>query len=117
MIFIIGLMIKESMRDLKSFSVYDAPDVNLKRTGKILKHLREENKLSVRELRDFFGFDYPNAIYDWEKGLKLPNLTNLIALSKLYEVSIDELLLSDEQEFPVLWGYTTSLQQFYVNVV
>ncbi len=31
--------------------------------------------------------------------LKLPNMSNLIALSTLYEVSIDEILLSDEQDF------------------
>lgn len=87
------------MKDLKNFCVFDTPDVNLKRTGKLLKQLREKNRLKVSDLRDFFGFDYPNAIYDWEKGLKLPNISNLIALSILYEVSIDELLLSDEQEF------------------
>lgn len=87
------------MKDLKSFCVYDAPDVNLKNTGKILKKLRTSNNLAVRDLQEFFGFDYPNAIYDWEKGLKLPNMSNLIALSILYEVSIDEILLSDERDF------------------
>lgn len=90
------------MKDLKNFCVYDTPDVNLKRTGKLLKQLREKNHLKVSDLRDFFGFDYPNAIYDWEKGLKLPNISNLIALSILYEVSIDELLLSDEQELFIM---------------
>lgn len=87
------------MKDLNNFRVYDASDVNLKNTGKILKKLRIKNKLSVRDLQEFFGFDYPNAIYDWEKGLKLPNLSNLIAISTLYEVSIDKILLSDEQDF------------------
>ena len=86
----------------EGFSVFDTPDVNLKRTGKLLKQLREKNHLKVSDLKNFFGFDYPNAIYDWEKGLKLPNISNLIALSILYEVSIDELLLSDEQEFLIM---------------
>ena len=90
------------MKNLKNFSVFDTPDVNLKRTGKLLKQLREKNHLKVSDLKNFFGFDYPNAIYDWEKGLKLPNISNLIALSILYEVSIDELLLSDEQEFLIM---------------
>lgn len=93
------------MKDLRSFSVYDAPDVNLKNTGRILKALRTRNNLTVRDLQEFFGFDYPNAIYDWEKGLKLPNMSNLIALSTLYEVSIDEILLSDEQDFCILTKY------------
>ena len=87
------------MKDIRNFCAYDAPDVNLKRTGKILKQLRKEHNLKVRDLKDFFNFDYPNAIYDWEKGLKLPNISNLIALASLYEISIDTLLLSDGQEF------------------
>ena len=93
------------MKDLRSFSAYNAPDVNLKNTGKILKKLRMKNKLTVRDLQGFFGFMYPNAIYDWEKGLKLPNLSNLIALSTLYEVSIDKILLCDEQDFCYLLNY------------
>ena len=87
------------MKDIRNFCAYDAPDVNLKRTGKILKQLRKEHNLKVSDLKDFFNFDYPNAIYDWEKGLKLPNISNLIALASLYEISIDTLLLSDGQEF------------------
>ena len=101
------------MKDLKNFCVFDTPDVNLKRTGKLLKQLREENHLKVSDLRDFFGFDYPNAIYDWEKGLKLPNISNLIALSMLYEVSIDELLLSDEQEFFIL----STMRKYHIFIV
>ena len=88
-----------NMKDLKSFCVYDVPDVNLHNTGKILKNLRIKNNLSVRDLQEFFRFEYPNAIYDWEKGLKLPNMSNLIALSTLYEVSIDDIMLSNEQDF------------------
>ena len=87
------------MRDLKNTKVYDAPEVNLRKTGIILKKLRKLNRLTVRDLQDYFGFDYPNAIYDWEKGLKLPCMSNLIALSYLYEISIDKILFGDEQDF------------------
>lgn len=87
------------MKDIKTFSIFDIPSVDLKRIGSFIKKLRISNHLTVRDLQDFFGFDYPNAIYDWEKGLKLPNISNLIALSILYEVSIDKILLSDEQDF------------------
>ena len=110
------------MKDLNNFRVYDAPDVNLKNTGKILKKLRIKNNLSVRDLQEFFGFDYPNAIYDWEKGLKLPNMSNLIALSTLYEVSIDEILLSDERDFHFYKNLnyeiiTTQLKILYNSII
>ena len=87
------------MKDIKTFSIFDTPSVDLKRIGSFIKNLRISNHLTVKDLQDFFGFDYPNAIYDWEKGLKLPNISNLIALSILYEVSIDKILLSNEQDF------------------
>lgn len=91
------------MKDVHTFRAYDAPEVDLKNTGRILKKLRQQSRLTVRDLQDFFGFDYPNAIYDWEKGLKLPCMSNLIALSTLYEVPIDKILLSNEQDFVILY--------------
>lgn len=97
------------MKDIKTFSIFDTPCVDLKRIGSFIKYLRISNHLTVKDLQDFFGFDYPNAIYDWEKGLKLPNISNLIALSILYEVSIDKILLSNEQDFVLSRFFKLSL--------
>ena len=69
------------------------PVIDLQATGKNIKHLRESRGLSVKELQEYFGFDFPQAIYQWERGITLPSVDNLFALSKKLEVSMEEILV------------------------
>lgn len=55
-----------------------------------LKELRLSNKLSARELAEKIDVTFV-AIYKWEKGERLPNLENLVALAKYFNVSTDYL--------------------------
>lgn len=56
-----------------------------------LKELRMEKKLSTRELGNKIGCSHI-AISRWERGIKKPNVDNLIALSCYFGVSTDYLL-------------------------
>lgn len=64
-----------------------------------LYELRKTNALSQDELADKLNVSR-QAISKWERGESLPDTENLIQLSKLYNVSIDELvgLKCDENE-------------------
>ena len=53
--------------------------------------LRLAAGLSVRELQILMGFSTPQAIYKWQHGAAMPNLDNLIALSAIFGVSMDEI--------------------------
>jgi predicted transcriptional regulators len=55
--------------------------------------LREESGLSVRELQDIFGFATPQAIYKWQHGSAMPTIDNLIVLSAVFQVSMDEIII------------------------
>lgn len=72
---------------------YEVKDVSVKLTGELLKDLRIKHNYKVSQIQDYFGFDYPQAVYNWEQGKKLPNISNLIALAALYNVTVDELLV------------------------
>ena len=74
--------------DTKAFPVID-----LVETGKNIRHLRVSRGLSVRDLQNYFGFAEPRAIYKWQKGESLPTVDNLYALSSLFEVSMDQILV------------------------
>ena len=39
-----------------------------------------------------FGFVTPQAIYKWQRGSALPSLDNLVVLSAVFGVSIDDIL-------------------------
>ena len=58
---------------------------------KKLKELRKENKISQRTLADMLGITQ-QAVAKWESDKTTPSSDNLIALSAIYEISLDELV-------------------------
>lgn len=62
-------------------------------TGKNISRLRVERGMTVKQLQAFFGFEEPQAIYRWQWGKSLPSVDNLYALSILFEVSMDEIIV------------------------
>lgn len=68
------------------------PIIDIKQTGRKINQLRIENNLSVKDLQKIFGFTTPQAIYKWQQGTTLPSLDNLVVLSEVFNVSIEEIL-------------------------
>lgn len=59
--------------------------------------LRKENKLSQEALAEKLGISR-QAVSKWERAEASPDTDNLIALAKLYHISLDELLKIHEDE-------------------
>ena len=74
------------------------PVIDMQATGTNIKKLRKRNEYSVANLQEYFGFEYPNAIYKWQKGESLPTVDNLLALSVLFNVSMNEILVYEDQD-------------------
>ena len=70
------------------------PIVNMKQTGRNITMLREQRGLSVRQLQSLMGFATPQAIYKWQHGESLPTVDNLVALSAIFAVPIDAILVT-----------------------
>lgn len=62
-----------------------------------LVELRKANKLSQEALAEKLGISR-QAVSKWERAEASPDTDNLIALAKLYHVSLDELLKINEEE-------------------
>lgn len=62
-------------------------------TGANITRLRRERGFTVRDLQRFFGFEEPQAIYKWQRGQSLPSIDNLYALSQLFQISMNEILV------------------------
>ena len=87
------------------------PVINLKGTGSNIEKCRRNAGLSVRDLQTYFGFEYPQAIYKWQHGECLPTVDNLLALSRILEVRMEDLLVYDDQEvFPFYEGRMALIQ-------
>ena len=73
------------------------PVINLAETGRRIERQRRQAGLTVRDLQTYFGFEYPQAIYKWQHGECLPTVDNLLALARLLQVSMEDLLVYDDQ--------------------
>ncbi len=69
------------------------PVIDLTATGRNIVRLRVRAGLTVRELQDIFGFSAPQAIYKWQRGTALPTGDNLVVLSAVFGVRIDDILI------------------------
>ncbi len=69
------------------------PTIDLVATGKNIERLRMEAGYTVRDLQNIFGFATPQAIYKWQHGAALPTVDNLVLLSAIFQVPIDEILV------------------------
>ena len=75
------------------------PMIDLQKTGRRIKELREERGISVRQLQMFLGFEQPQAIYKWQRGECLPTFDNMYAIACYFNVKIDDILVGNRQDF------------------
>ena len=63
--------------------------------GHNIQQRREDKGMSQQDLADYLGISR-QSISKWENGSALPSFKNVLALSDLFVVSLDELVKGDE---------------------
>lgn len=76
--------------------IQDMPVIDMRGTGLKITQLRKASGKSVKDLQDIFGFGTPQAIYKWQQGAAMPTIDNLIVLSVIFGVSIDEIIVLED---------------------
>ncbi|MBO4899173.1 MAG: helix-turn-helix transcriptional regulator [Lachnospiraceae bacterium] len=74
------------------------PSLDVQATGERIRSLRVEKHLRVEDIAIFMGFESPNAVYKWQRGECLPTVDNLYALSRLFNTTIDDILIPTMRE-------------------
>lgn len=72
------------------------PVINNIETGKRIEQLRKNNGYTVKQLQYVFGFTSPQSIYKWQWGDTLPDISNLLMLAKLFNCTIEEILVYED---------------------
>ena len=80
---------------------FNFPTLNLKETGNRIHTLRVNCGYTVEEIAGYMGFTGPQAVYKWEWGKSLPTVDNLYALSKLFGVTIEKILVGNDESFSI----------------
>ena len=69
--------------------------IRQKETGNHLRQLLKENGYTVKDVQCAMGFENPQAVYKWLAGKSLPSLDNLIILSRILHMSMEDILVVD----------------------
>lgn len=72
---------------------HNYPNIDMKKTGKLLKTKTEQAGYSVKELQKMLLLSCPQPIYRWFKGIVLPSVDHLYRLSRLFGVHMEDLLV------------------------
>ena len=70
-----------------------APRIDYTATGWMIKHLRYEKYITIARMQEYLGLESPRSIYRWQRGDVMPTIDNLVGLSALYEVPIDDIIV------------------------
>ena len=67
------------------------PTVDPEMTGKRIKELREKRQFTQKDVADYFGYSCV-AVSRWETGKTVPKVDNLLALSDLFNVTMEDII-------------------------
>lgn len=73
------------------------PNIDMQRTGIMLKRKVAEAGYTVKELQEKLMLSCPQPIYRWFKGKVLPSINHLYVLSQLLHVHMEELLVLESR--------------------
>mgnify|MGYP000235360169 FL=1 len=90
--------------------------VKQKETGENIRRLLKSNGYTVKDVQEVMGFENPQAVYKWLFGKSLPSLENLLILSKLLNISIENILVLDE-DINILQRINTQWMLNWINYV
>lgn len=84
----------------------ERPHFDIVASGARMRAIRQERKISVKQVMEYMGFESTQAVYKWEAGKCFPQADNLIALVILYRVSPMELLIEEDlvSSSSHIWG-------------
>lgn len=85
------LLVKALKIYIQSSEVREEKKVSKKALGEVIKGHRTEHKMTQEFVAEYLGVSR-QAVSKWESGLSDPSTSNLIALSKLFDMAPEELL-------------------------
>ncbi len=93
---------------MKKDRVYS--NIDMKRTGQILKKRIGDKGYSVGEIQKMLMLSCPQPVYRWLKGQILPSVNHLYMLSQILECHMEELLVERHLEY--IWEIAEREQSF-----
>lgn len=75
---------------------FDYPVLNCEAIGGRIREGRVKNSFTIQEVCDALSVS-PQAVGKWQRGESLPSIDNLVALCKLFGVSLEDILFGEDE--------------------
>ena len=72
--------------------------IDMEKTGNNLRKYAYACGYSVKDIQQYLGLSCPQPVYRWFKGTILPSVDNLMRLSELFHVHMEDLLVKQYSE-------------------
>ena len=73
--------------------------IDMEKTGNNLRKYAYENGYSVKDIQQYLGLSCPQPVYRWFKGIILPSVDNLLRLSELFHLHMEDLLVKQYTKY------------------
>lgn len=73
------------------------PVIDITKTGQNIKRIMQLKGSTVKDIQEFLELSTPQSIYHWFDGRNLPTMDNLYALSELFQVPVDAMLVGNRK--------------------
>jgi len=81
---------------VKQFPAY--PVINIRESGRNIRRICREQGYTANDLREYLYLADERVVWRWWSGRSLPNLSNLCALSALLKVTVNEMLVFEDEK-------------------
>ena len=69
--------------------------IDMKQTGNNIRNYALRYGYSVKDIQHYLGLSCPQPVYRWFNGTILPSVDNLLKLSELFHVHMEDLLVKE----------------------
>ena len=69
------------------------PVIDILKTGQNIKRIMKLKGFNVKDIQEYLELGTPQSIYHWFEGRNMPTVDNLYALSELFQLPVDAMLI------------------------
>ncbi len=73
------------------------PAIDMKKTGERIQFFMDLHQMTPADVRRYLDLNCVQTVYRWLNGVNVPNVDNLYALSELFQVGIDEMIVGSRK--------------------
>ncbi len=75
------------------------PTINMKATGRHIRRIMNQRKFTVKDVQEYLNLSSVQSIYHWLNGQSMPTVDNLYALSELFQLPVDAMIVGNRKNY------------------